>query len=88
MAYNDSTTIGDIFRLRTKVLRENDIFNLGKRRLAKVFMRELLCLKADACDEYLESSYKACSPRKDIPANSEDYSGPRFQDSGLSCTLS
>ncbi|KGS59245.1 hypothetical protein X949_2095 [Burkholderia pseudomallei MSHR5609] len=50
MAYNDSTTIGEIFALSAKVLTENDVFNLGKRRLAKVFLRELLDLDVGVAD--------------------------------------
>ncbi|MDX8130462.1 hypothetical protein QLH52_24470 [Methylomonas sp. OY6] len=73
MAYDKSTTIGEIFRLSAKVLNENDVFTMGKRKLAKVFLRELLDLNPTANDVELESTYKACSWRKNIPADSESF---------------
>ena len=73
MAYDKSTTIGEIFRLSAKVLNENDVFTMGKRRLAKVFLRELLDLNPTANDEELELTYKACSWRTNIPADSENF---------------
>ncbi|MGA4049814.1 hypothetical protein ACI2TP_19595 [Ralstonia nicotianae] len=73
MAYSDSTTIGEISRLSAKVLDANDIFNIGKRGVARIFLRELLELKADSSDAELELAYKSCSPRGEIPANSEDF---------------
>lgn len=73
MAYDKSTTIGEIFRLSAKVLNENDVFTMGKRRLAKVFLRELLDLNPNTNDEELESTYKACSWRTNIPADSENF---------------
>ncbi|OMX18375.1 hypothetical protein AQ836_18450 [Burkholderia pseudomallei] len=73
MAYNDSTTIGEIFALSAKVLTENDVFNLGKRRLAKVFLRELLDLDVGVADAELETAYKACSPKESIPEDSTKF---------------
>jgi hypothetical protein len=73
MAYDKSTSIGEIFRLSAKVLNENDVFTMGKRRLAKVFLRELLDLNPTANDEELESTYRACSWRTNIPADSENF---------------
>lgn len=73
MAYNSSTTIGEIFRLSTKILSGHDVFKLGKRRLAKIFLCELLDLNADTSEEDLESAYKACSPRKEIPADADKF---------------
>jgi len=73
MAYSSSTTDGEILRLRAKVLSENDVFKLGKRKLAKAFVRELLELSDSASDEELESAYKARSPHKEIPADSEEF---------------
>lgn len=73
MAYSDSTTIGEILRLTDKVLNENDVFKIGKRKLAKIFLRELLDISTCASDGELESAYKACSPREEIPADSEGF---------------
>ncbi|WP_415880695.1 hypothetical protein [Methylomonas sp. TEB] len=73
MAYDNSTTIGEILRLRAKILNENDVLTIGKRKLAKVFLSELLDLHPTANDEELESTYKACSWRKNIPADSESF---------------
>lgn len=73
MAYNESTTVGEIFDLSAKVKIENDVFMLGKRKLAKVFIRELLDLNVSATDVELEAAYKACSPREKIPENSAEF---------------
>lgn len=73
MAYSNSTTVGEIFRLTAKVMNEHDVFKLGKRGLARIFLRELLDLHANASDGELESAYKACSQRKDTPADSEGF---------------
>ncbi len=73
MAYDKSTTIGEILDLRAKVLNENDVLTIGKRKLAKVFLNELLDLTPTANDEELESTYKACSWREDIPDESEKF---------------
>ena len=73
MSYNDSTTIGEILRISSNVLNENDVFKHGKRNLAKIFLRELLGFNANPSDDELESSYKKCSPREDIPTNSEEF---------------
>lgn len=73
MAYSNSTTIVEILRLTDKVLNAHDIFEVGKRRLAKIFLRELLELNASASDGELELAYKACSPRNEIPADSEEF---------------
>lgn len=73
MAYNKLTTIGEIFRLSAKTLKENDVFKIGKRQLAKIFLRELLDLKASASDGELESAYKTCTPRQEIPTDPEEF---------------
>lgn len=71
MTYNTSTTVGQILSLRSKILNENDVFKIGKRTLAKIFLRDLLDL--DASDGELEAAYKACSPQSKIPADSEKF---------------
>ncbi|MBA5689816.1 hypothetical protein [Rugamonas apoptosis] len=73
MAYNNSTTVGEILSLSAKVKRENDVFAQGKRKLAKIFLRELLDLPASAADAELETTYKACSPREKIPEDSTEF---------------
>jgi len=73
MAYNNSTTVGEISDLRAKVLRENDVFTQGKSKLAKIFLRELLDLAASATDAELEAAYKACSQREKIPEDSTEF---------------
>lgn len=73
MTYNKFTTVGEIFRLSAKVLNENDVFKMGKRQLAKIFLRELLDLNTSATDEELESTYKARTPRKEIPSEPEEF---------------
>lgn len=73
MTYNDSTTIGEIFGLSAKVKRENDVFTLGKRKLAKIFLCELLELNASSTEAELEAAYKACSRREKIPADSAEF---------------
>ena len=73
MSYNNATTAGELLRLSAKVLNENDIFKLGKRKLAKIFLCELLDLDACANDAELEATYKTCSPREDIPTNSAEF---------------
>jgi len=73
MTYSNSTTVGEIFRLTAKVMNENDVFKIGKRGIAKIFLRELLNLNASASAEELESAYKASSYRKEIPADSEGF---------------
>ncbi len=65
MAYNESTTFGEILGLSGKVLAENDVFKLGKRKLAKIFfLCELLELNVSSTEAELEAAYKACSPRE------------------------
>ena len=73
MAYNETTTNGRIFSLSAKVLGENDVFKLGKRKLASVFLCELLDLNASATDIELEVAYKASSPRKNILDDSTEF---------------
>lgn len=73
MAYNSSTTIGEIFSLSAKVLAENDIFKIGKRKAAQVFLTKLLDLPERSSSTELESAYKDCSPREKIPEKSEDF---------------
>lgn len=73
MAYNESTTIGEILDLRGKILTENDVFQLGKRKLAKIFLCELLELNASSTEAELEAAYKACSPLEKIPADSAKF---------------
>lgn len=75
MAYNEFTTIGKIFGLSAKILRENDVFKLGKRKLAKLFLCELLDLSFNATDADLEAAYKVSSSRKDIPDDSTEFWG-------------
>ena len=73
MAYNDTTTYGEILALGTNVLADNDVFKIKKRELARIFLRRLLEPKDDASDSELEVSYKACFPKKEVPENSEDF---------------
>lgn len=73
MAYNESTTFGEILGLSGKVLAKNDVFKLGKRKLAKIFLCELLELNASSTEAELEAAYKACSPREKIPADSAEF---------------
>ncbi|MEO3724741.1 hypothetical protein ABHN98_09355 [Pseudomonas syringae] len=73
MAYNESTTIGEIFYLTDKVLKENDVFKIGKRKLAKIFLCELLELNTSTSDKEIESNYKIHSPRKETPADHEGF---------------
>lgn len=73
MAYSGSTTIGEISRLGAKVLAENDIFKIGKRRAAQIFLQNLLDLKEGATDGEIETAYKACSPQPKIPDDPEEF---------------
>ena len=74
MSYNKSTTIGELSSLSSKVFKENDVFKMGKRRLAQIFLRELLELNSGASEKELESAYKKVSAtRKGIPADSEAF---------------
>lgn len=73
MAYSTSTTIGEIFDISKKVMNNHDVFKLGKRSLAKIFIRELLELNTEASDEELQLAYNACSPLEKIPKNTEDF---------------
>lgn len=73
MAYNKYNTIGEIFGLSTKILKENDVFKLGKRKLAKLFLCELLDLSSNATDADLEAAYKASYPRNEIPDDSTTF---------------
>src|SRR6187402_874481 len=71
MAYNKSTTVGQIQTLSSNILGANDVFKIGKRKLARIFLRALLGLNIN--DNELETAYKACSPRSNIPTDSEEF---------------
>ncbi|WP_157118912.1 hypothetical protein [Azohydromonas lata] len=75
MAYNKSTTIGEIYRLRDKVLAENDVFKIGKRDVAAIFLKKLLDFDEKTNIKYseLEAAYRASSAMKDIPEDSKDF---------------
>ena len=73
MAYNESITFGEICSLSAKVLDENDVFILGKRRLAQIFLCELLELNRNSTYTELEEAYKACYPGDETPENSEEF---------------
>ena len=73
MTYNESTTIGEIFRLRGKVLNENDIFCIGKKGVAKAFLQNLLELPLKSGYAEVEAAYRKSSSRKDIPENSDEF---------------
>lgn len=73
MAYNESTTIGDIYHLVAKALDENDIFRIGKKGVAKAFLQILLELPTETGYAEVEAAYKTSSPIKDIPETSEEF---------------
>ena len=73
MTYNEFTTFGEICSLSAKVLEENDVFILGKRKLAHIFLCELLELNRNSTYTELEEAYKACSPGDKAPENSEEF---------------
>ncbi len=73
MAYNDSTTIGELRNLRARIFEDHDIFEIGKRELAIVFLRELLELDTTATAVEIETSYKAKTHRTEVPPDSERF---------------
>jgi len=73
MAYNDTTTYGEILALSSNVLADNDVFKTKKRELARIFLRRLLEPKDDAGDSELEATYKVCFPKNEVPKNSEEF---------------
>lgn len=39
MAHIESITLGEIYKLKTKVMAENDILSIGKKEIAKFFFK-------------------------------------------------
>ncbi|CAE6855336.1 hypothetical protein R75461_07678 [Paraburkholderia nemoris] len=73
MAYNSSTTYGELMQLVTKILAENDVFKIGKRRIAKIFLRNLLDLDNEVGYAQVEAAYRVSTPRDDVPEGAEDF---------------
>jgi hypothetical protein len=62
-----SLTIGDIFRLRIKILNEYDIFTLGKKAIAKVFLQKLLNLDETTSFTEVEQAFINSTCRTNVP---------------------
>jgi len=73
MSHSNTKTMGEVFRFRMKILSENDVFKLGKKELAKIFLCEFLDVNVSASCEELESAYKESTSCKKIPTNSKDF---------------
>lgn len=73
MAYNESTTIGEIYDLVARAMSENDIFSIGKKGIARVFLQNLLELAPETGYAEVEAVYKKSSSREDISENSEEF---------------
>lgn len=73
MAYNKSTTIGEVDCLAEKALDENDIFRIGKKGVAKAFLQKLLELSRETGYADVEAAYRQSSSIEDIPENSEEF---------------
>lgn len=73
MRFNESITIGELHRLRIKTLDENDVFIMGKKGIARVFLQSLLKLPPETGFNEVETAYKESFSKDDIPKNSEEF---------------
>ena len=73
MAYTESTTVGELHSLVAKVIEENDIFILGKKRVAKAFLQSLLDLAPETGYGEVEAAYRQSASSPDIPDDAEDF---------------
>jgi len=73
MRFNEFITIGELNRLRIKTLDENDVFIIGKKGIAKVFLQSLLKLPLETIFTEVETAYKESSSEDNIPKNSEEF---------------
>ncbi len=73
LPYGNTTTIGEIFELRRKVLEEINIFTAGKRSAAKLFLARLLSANDSADEAQLREKYKAATSKSKIPETDEEF---------------
>ncbi len=73
MTFNESITIGELHRLRIKTLDENDVFIIGKKGIARVFLQSLLKLPPETGFNEVETAFKGSFSEDDIPKNSEEF---------------
>lgn len=73
MAYGKSTTVGELFELRRKAMREIDVFKYGKRSVARKFLNDLLEMQGEAEDAELQEKYLAATFRKEVPSDLEKF---------------
>lgn len=73
MRFNESITIEELHRLRIKTLDENDVFIIGKKGIAKVFLQSLLKLPLETVFTEVETAYKESFSEDDIPKNSKEF---------------
>lgn len=73
MAYGSDTTIGEIYDLRRKVLKEIDIFKVGKRFAAREFLRQLLDAGSSVSDMELATRYKSATSHTDVPEDPAEF---------------
>lgn len=73
MERSHSLTIGEIFDLRHKTLKENDVLSIPKRALAKIYLQELIGLNNNLNYQEVEAAYRSADFRDDVPEGSERF---------------
>jgi hypothetical protein len=67
-----SFTVGQLLSIKQRIFQQHCVFSLGKKELAKIFLKELLNLDPSASDESIKTEYQA-SELRTAPEDDEDF---------------
>lgn len=73
MAEANSMTFGELLSLRSSVLKEHDVFVLGKKAVARIFLQKLLKLGNDTTYEKVDAAYRSSDFMDEIPEETEEF---------------
>jgi hypothetical protein len=66
-------TMGEIFGLRSKVLKENDVFALGKKATSRIFLQKLLNLNKPNSFKEVEQEYRKSKDGDGLPDEEDKF---------------
>lgn len=72
MAENRHTTLGDVHHLRGEIFADHDVIRLGRKALARLFLKRLL-KRPDASDAELEEAYRATTASDRVPERNDEF---------------
>lgn len=73
MVKANSMTFGELISLRTSVLKEHDIFALGKKAVAKTFVQKMLNLERETTFQEVEAAFRSSNFSDGTPDEADKF---------------